>query len=166
MACRGVFFALSPAQRERLLALRTDSDRLEYIQEDIEAAWDETHLLETDKAWDAIHRCLTDGKLNVARSANPLGKLMVGGRQLHSDTQRYIVNFIEHKELSEISAALKAVTMEWMKSQYERLRSTDYPQECLSDQDWKYTWEWFSGIPDFIRRADQEGRAVIFTVDQ
>ncbi len=60
MACRGVFFALSSAEKEGLLALGSDKERIEYVQEEIEAAWDEAHLLQTDKAWDAIHRCLTD----------------------------------------------------------------------------------------------------------
>ena len=49
---------------------------------------------------------------------------------------------------------------------YEQLRNTDYPQECISEQDWQYTWDWFSDIPDFIAKADHEGRSVIFTVDQ
>jgi hypothetical protein len=157
-----VFFALSSSQRERLLALNTDSERQEYI----EAQWDTTYLLETDKAWDAIHRCLMDGRLSMTRSKNPLGKLILGGTQLYSDTQKNIVNLIEHGELSELSTALKAVTKEWMTGRYEQLRNTDYPQECLSEQDWQYIWDWFSDIPEFIARADKEGRSVIFTVDQ
>jgi hypothetical protein len=48
MAFWGVFFALRSSQREHLLALNADSERLQYIQEDIEAAWDEGHLLQTD----------------------------------------------------------------------------------------------------------------------
>lgn len=166
MACRGVFFALSAAQKEHLLALDSDEKRLDYIQEEIEEAWDEAHSLETDKAWDAIHRCLNDGTLTTARSANPLCKLILGGRHLYSDTQRYIVNLIEHNELSEISASLKGVTKDWLKARYEQLQGTDYPQEFISDQDFEYTWENFAGIPDFIGRADNEGRSVIFTVDQ
>jgi hypothetical protein len=166
MACRGVFFALSSSQREHLLTLRSDDARLEYIQEDIEAAWDKAHLLETDKAWDAIHRCLTDGTLSIVRSSKPLSKLILGGTQLYSDTQSYIVNLIEHHELSEISTALKAVTKEWMQARYEQLQNTGYPQEFISEQHWQYTWHWFSGIPDFVARADREGRSVIFTVDQ
>lgn len=159
MTCRGVFFALSPSQREHLLALRDDNKLLEYIQEDIEAAWDEAHLLETDKAWDAIHRCLTDGTLSFSDSSTPLAKLILGGKQLYSDPQSYIVNLIEHEELSAISAALRTVTKEWMRARYEQLRSTD-PQECVSEQDWQYTWDWFSGIPDFISRAEREGLKV------
>jgi Domain of unknown function (DUF1877) len=166
MACRGVFFALNPSQREHLLGLSNDAERLEYIQEDIEAAWDKAHLLETDKAWDAIHRCLTDGTLSISTPSTPLGKLILGGRQLYSDTESYIVNLVEHEELPAISAALERVTNEWMRARYELLRDTDYPQELVSEQGWQYTWDWFSGIPDFIARANQEGRSIIFTVDQ
>ena len=166
MACRGVFFALSPSQRERLLALNTDRERLEYVQEEIEAAWDEAHLLETDKAWDAIHRCLGDGTLSVSRSENLLSKLLLGGTQLCSDSQTYIINLVEHSELAEILTALKSVSKESMHARYEKLRNTYYPPELISEQDWEYTWDWFSAIPDFIAQADREGRSVIFTVDQ
>jgi hypothetical protein len=166
MACRGVFFALNSEQRQHLLALNTDEARLEYIQEHIEGAWDAEHLLETDKAWDAIHRCLTDGSLTIAPARNPLGKLIVGGRQLYSNKQSYIVNLVDANELPEISAALKAISKQWMKEQYEKLRDTDYPQELISSEDWEYTWEYFSGLPDFISRAQEEQRSVIFTVDQ
>jgi len=166
MACRGVFFALSSEQKEHLLALDSDEKRLDYIQEEIEEVWDEEHLLETDKAWDAIHRCLTDGTLSAARSSTPLGKLILGGIQLYSDPQSYIVNFTDSHELPEISIALKAITKEWLKTRYDHLGVTDYPQECISEQDWEYTWDWFSGIPDFVDRAVLEGRSLLFTVDQ
>src|SRR6516225_6348748 len=86
MPCRGVFFALSATQAEHLLALARD-DRLAHVQDGIEATWDEAHLLQTDKAWDAIHRWLTDGTRTIARSEEPLGKLIAGGSQLYADTQ-------------------------------------------------------------------------------
>jgi hypothetical protein len=166
MACRGVFFALNAAQREKLLTLETDQERLDYLQEEIEAAWDEKHLLQTDKAWDAIHRCLTDGSLAIGPDLNPLGKVILGGTQLYSDTQSYIINLVEVHHVPEVSAALKTVTKEWLKGRYEGLRNTDYPQEFISDQDSEYTWDWFSGIPEFFARAARENRCVIFTVDQ
>lgn len=165
MACRGVFFALSPAQKEHLVMLDSDEKRLNYIQEEIEAGWDEAHSLETDKAWDAIHRCLTDGTLTVARSSAPLGKLILGGVQLYSDPQTYIINLVDDGDLPEVSAALRAVTKDWLKARYDRLRGTDYPQ-LVSEQDWEYTWEWFSSIPDFVDRAVREGHSLVFTVDQ
>jgi hypothetical protein len=122
-------------------------------------------LLQTDEAWDAIHRCLTDGTLVIAPDSDPLGKVILGGRQIYLDTQRYIINLIESDEVPAVANALKGVTMEWMKSRYEGLRDTDYPQEFVGDQDWKYAWDWFSGIPDFFAHAAEENRSVI-TVDQ
>jgi uncharacterized protein DUF1877 len=166
MACRGVFFALSSAEKEHLLGLDSDEKRLDYIQEEIEEPWDQAHVLEIDKAWDAIHRCLTDGSLEVARSSNPLGKLIVGGTQLYTDPQSYIINLIEDSELPEVSASLKTVTEESLKARYDQLRGTDYPQQFISEEDWEYTWHCFSGIPAFVDRAIQEGRSIIFTVDQ
>ena len=166
MACRGVFFAITTEQQEQLIGLPSDRDRIDYLQEVIEDAWDEEHLLEVDKAWDAIHRCLTDGSLKFEPSPDPLPKLFLGGKQLISDSDIYIINFIDHSELAGISAALKNATQEWMHSRYEKLKGTDYPQEMISEQDWRYTWEWFSAIPDFISRAEKDNRRVIFTVDQ
>lgn len=36
MACRGVHFAITDEQRDRLLSLKTDDDRVDYVQENIE----------------------------------------------------------------------------------------------------------------------------------
>jgi len=166
MPCRGAFFALSATQAEHLLALARDEDRLAYVQDGIEATWDEAHLLQTDKAWDAIHRCLTDGTLTIARSEEPLGKLIAGGSQLYADTQNYILNLIHAGELGAVSEALKEVTRDWMKARYEQLAGTDYPQELISDLDWEYMWGWFSRIPGFVDQAQREGRSILFTVDQ
>jgi hypothetical protein len=166
MACRGVFFALSASETERLLTLDSDEKRLIYIQNEIEEAWDKAHLLQVDKAWDAIHRCLTGGALTVARSSSPLGKLILGGIQLYSDPRSYIINLTENTELPEIASALKTVTKAWLRARYDQLRQSDYPQESISEQDWEYTWNWFSDIPEFVDRAANEGRSIIFTVDQ
>ena len=68
VACRGVYFALTQDEEQRLLQCGDDDSVLSLIQEDIEARWDADHLLELDKAWDAIHRCLTDGELNHMES--------------------------------------------------------------------------------------------------
>ncbi len=166
MACRGVFFALSSEQRDHLLALTTDAERRAYIQDHIEEQWDDVHLLQMDKAWDAVHRCLTDGTLTIGSSPTPLAKLILDGKQLHSDTSTYIANLVDWHELPEISEALKAVTKDSLKARYERLRATDYLQYQISNEDWEYTWDYFSEIPDFVARTYEEGRSILFTVDQ
>jgi hypothetical protein len=90
VACRGVFFALTPAQTEHLLSLSGDERRVEYIQNEIEQTWDEAR----------------GGNLTVGRSSSPLGTLILGGIPLYSDQQRYISNLAESSELPEVSAEL------------------------------------------------------------
>ena len=69
MACRGVLLAIKKEEAERLMTARgNDTQVLSIIQDEIEDAWDEQHLCQTDKAWDAIHRCLTNGKLSFDQS--------------------------------------------------------------------------------------------------
>ena len=57
MACRGVHFALTSQEDQRLLAATNDAAVVEILQEEVEERWNEEWLYETDKAWDAIHRC-------------------------------------------------------------------------------------------------------------
>ncbi len=64
MSCLGVHFALTEDQvKEQLAGIESDSDRLAFLQEEIEErVFDELPELagESDKAWDAIHRCMTE----------------------------------------------------------------------------------------------------------
>ncbi len=62
MACRGVHFAITDAQREHLLALKSDSERIDYLQLVIEKeAMGSGHELEsvqkTSNAGRAEHLC-------------------------------------------------------------------------------------------------------------
>ena|SRR5215475_1789966 len=89
MACRGVLFAITEEQAQLLQAARGDDRRvLSIVQDEIEDAWDEAHLCQTDKAWDAIHRCLGDGTLrwtggDAARgcAGEPLAMCILCGEQ-------------------------------------------------------------------------------------
>lgn len=82
MGCRGVFFALDECNRKKLLSASCDDEVLSIVTEEIEEQWDQEWLCETDKAWDAIHRCLSDGTLNIAIKT-PLAKCVLGGKHLY-----------------------------------------------------------------------------------
>lgn len=77
---------------------------------------------------------------------NPLGKLILGGRPLLFDTQKYIVNLIEHDELSEMSAALKTITKDWMQCPIRAIGNTGHPSS-FPEQYWQYKWDWVSVTP-------------------
>jgi Domain of unknown function (DUF1877) len=161
MACRGVFFALTSTQEEALVATR-DDDEVRAFVEDVESAWDEPWLCETDKAWDAMHRCLSDGTLGSGCRASALDMTVLGGGH-HHEGDEYVVAHLRASEVVEVAAALETVTEEWMRQRYDRIDPSDY-QGLLGDEDFAYTWYWFVQVQEFYRRAATAQRAVIFTV--
>jgi hypothetical protein len=146
-----------------LLAATGDGALME-ILEDIEEAWDEERLAESDKAWDAIHRCLTDGSLLYESGEYPLNHVVCGGRQLH-DGDDYTVSLVAPDQVRDVAAALAPVTKEWLRERYFSLLSPDDYAGSIDDEDFDYTWDWFTRIRDLYRKAVREGRAVVFTVD-
>jgi len=132
------------------------------MQDEIEQAWDEAHLCQTDKAWDAIHRCLTDGTLNGDHA--PLGWCILRGEQLHQDAS-YIVSLIMPEQVQQVAEALRPLTKEWMRTRYFKIDPADYGTAgMLRDEDFEYTWDWFEGVRDYYLKAAAEGRWSIFTV--
>ena len=165
MACRGVHFAITTEEAERLKgASGDDVEVLHLVQDEIEQAWDEEHLCETDKAWDAIHRCLTNGTLRSDRDSYPLNLCILGGQQLHRG-ESYIISLVTPDEVGRVAAALRPLTKDWLRARYFAMDPKDYGLN-LDDQDFEYTWEYFEGVRDFYQKAASEGRWVIFSVDQ
>ena len=165
MACRGVLFAITQEQAQRLQAARGDDEKvLGIVQDEIEQAWDEAHLCQTDKAWDAIHRCLGDGTL---RSGNdPLNLCILGGEQLHAGDS-YIISLLTPEQVKLVADALRPVDQEWMRTAYFNIDPADYGvPDQLNEQDSEYTWAYFEDVREFYKKAAAEGRWSIFTVDQ
>jgi hypothetical protein len=161
MGCRGVHFAINDQQVERLLGAEDDDELVEIVEE-IEEEWEA--VFETDKAWDALHRCLSNGTLNVEEGEPPLNRVFLGGRMLN-ESDDYFVVLVTPAEVKQISGALASVTESWLRERYFELPFSDYQGE-KSSEDWEYTLSSFQGLPEFFARAASEGRHVIFTVDQ
>ncbi len=164
MACRGVHFAIVQAEAERLISAPNDDHRLSIIQDEIEARWEEEWSYETDKAWDATHRCLTDGQLSSKNGEYPLGLCILGGKALYSDDD-YIISLVTPEQAGDVGRALAIITVEELREKYQKIDQESYPRE-LDEADFGYTWDYFSGLPDFFQRASSCSRFVVFTVDQ
>ncbi len=162
MACRGVHFALTADQAERLLTLSDDDEVLTYIQEELEEQWDNDWLQETDKAWDAIHRCLTMG--TTATASRVLAKCVLGGRQLYSGGD-YIVSFLSPADVEALAAGLQPLDETWIRETYRKLDPEDYGVG-LSQDDEDYTVAYFIELKEFFSKSAAQRRAVVFTVDQ
>lgn len=163
MAGRGVLFALTEDSERSLLAARSDEQVMALVEE-IEDEWDIDELAETDKAWDAIHRCLTDGTLQLENGAYPLNKCIVGGRQLYSD-EDYIVSYKTSNEARDVASALISIGRDELQLAYFDLKPPDFPSEYLTDKEFEYTWEYFMEVKRFYSDTAKKNRAVIFTVD-
>ena len=164
MVCRGVHFAITPDVMEILLKASNDQALIEIIQETIEEKWEKEWLCQTDKAWDAIHRCLTDGRLEYDNGTFPLNHCILGGENLHHG-DNYIISLVRPEKVGAVAEALQSITEQDMRTRYFQLDPIDYDGE-IGEDDFDYSWNWFTGLPKLFHKASQKGRAVIFTVDQ
>lgn len=163
MSARGVHFAVTPVQEKALLAAKSDR-KLMGLVEEIEEAWEEPFVCETDKAWDAIHRCLTDGTLLYVSGEYPLNHCICGGRQLFRGPD-YTVSYVAARQVKDVAKGLSKITKVWMRKRYDKLDPEEYDEVEMGDEDFVYTWENFLDLRRFYKKAADAGRAVIFTVD-
>ena len=164
MACRGVHFALSDGDRAKLIQLvETRGDVIGFIQEEIEERWDADWLCETDKAWDAIHRCLTNGTLS-ADDSTPRHWCILNGSQMYVGSD-YIVSFVDKADAQSVADAIEPIAREEFRSKYDAIDPDDYGVP-LSDEDFEYTWAYFTELRVFFRKAANANRSVLFSVDQ
>lgn len=160
-----MFFALTEDQEAALMATCDDTEVRAFVDEVEMGDWEGEPLeCETDKAWDAIHRCLSDGTLGCGRRLSPLDMAVLGGGH-HHEGDDYIVAHLRADEVGRVASALETVDQGWMRRRYDDIDPAEY-QGLLSDEDFDYTWSWFTRIRDFYLQAAAARRAVIFTVDQ
>ncbi|MBV8878851.1 MAG: YfbM family protein [Planctomycetaceae bacterium] len=162
MSGRGMHFAISYDQAMNLLKCKSDEDLVSLVTEEIEEVANEDNSFETDKAWDPIHRCLSNGTLDVRQGTRPLNMAIFGGRILNQG-QDYFVVLLTPTEVKQVADALGAVTEDWMQKKYFDQKFPDYQGE-KSQEDWEYAWGSFDGLPQFFANAAARKQHVIFTV--
>ncbi|MGV9563526.1 DUF1877 family protein [Streptomyces sp. NPDC003480] len=163
MAARAVLFALDAQDAERILACPGDDEVIELVEE-VEDRWDMDHLFELDKSWDALHRCFTDGELAFENGEYPLSHVILGGVPLHEGDD-YIVCYVAPDQVREVAAALEPLDNQWLSNRFATLTFEAY-QGTGDAEDIAYTQAFLPGLKNFYHTAAQNGRAVIFTVDQ
>ncbi len=167
MACLGVHFAITAEEAEKLKSFNEDSERLDWLQEVIEEKYFEELpdlKAESDKAWDAMHRFLSDGDLSYYDGPEPLRFTVIGGEPLYSEVD-YIMSLKTPQQVKMLAAALPVITKGEFHVLYDKMDEEKYGYP-KSDEDFEYTWEWFSGIVALFQRASQKGLYILFTADQ
>lgn len=169
MSCLGVLFSLDEKEVEKLKSYDADSERLEYLLNSIEETYFEKfpdRIAELDKSWDGLHRSLTDGKYSWNNGEFPLNHVILGGEILYNGDD-YIMTLKRPKEVQEIAKAVKNITKVVLKKGYEQISADDEDYaDFISEEDFQYTWDWFSNSTAFWELAAKENRFVLFTADQ
>ena len=167
MSCLGVHFALTKDEVTHLRSLTDEQERLEHLQEVIEEHYlgDEREFAaENDKAWDAMHRVLSDGQLSWNGGAYPLNHTVLAGELLYTDSD-YIMSLKSPPQVCDIAAALPAITEAEFRRRYFAIDAGSYGTP-LTEEDFRYTWDWFQGVRELYIRAAKAGRFVLFTAGQ
>lgn len=167
MACLGVLFSLDEKTVFKLKSFKSDEDRLEYLQEDIEETTmnnEPERFAEFDKSWDALHRSLTDGKFEWTNGTFPLNHVILGGQQIYHKND-YIMSLKTPEQVEKIAVAIEKISKEDLRKGYNNIDNKDYGFD-LTDEDFEYTWTWFQDSLEFWKKAASEKRYVLFTVDQ
>jgi hypothetical protein len=164
VAGRGVLFAIDDEAAQRLQEASGDDDAVMEVIEEIEEAWDNANLAETDKAWDAIHRALTDGALEWNNGTYPLNHVILGGRDLMQG-DHYVAVLKTPDQVRDVAAVVAGIDRTSMADRYSTNVPTDYAP-MYGDEDRAYTADWFDRTRMLYLSAAESGRWVLFTVDQ
>lgn len=167
MGTRGVHFAITAEQRAGLESHSDDQERICYVQEVIENAWDHEFLKQTDKAWDAIHRSLSEWPADTPNfypvppehgayalpedhGTYPLKLAVLGGKRLQESEYDYFIRLVEPNEVIDLVPALKAIDEDNLRARYFKHCKGAWPE--YGEEDFEYTWEYFEMLRDFFER--------------
>jgi hypothetical protein len=167
MSCLGVLFSIDQTTVEFIEQLPTEEKRVDYIKEVIEEDYFQNQpqwVAELGKSWDALHRSLTDGELAWTNGEYPLNHVIFGGELLCANGD-YIIVLKSKEQVTEIAEAVNQLTKRSLRARYFLLDSEEYDGE-VGEEDFEYTWQWFEDSKVFWQKAADEGRSVLFTVDQ
>lgn len=166
MANLGVLFAIDEQTVKKLKAFGADEDRLDFLQEEIEATIMESepgNFAELEKSWDALHRSLTGGQLEWNRGQFPLSHAILGGESIYG-RDNYIMALKTPEQVHEISRAVQNLSKEQLRAAYGKINKREY--EEFSEDDFEYTWGWFEDSLAFWKNAAEQKKFVLFTADQ
>ncbi len=162
MGARGAFLAITTEQVQALTAVQGDDMEVKETIWEMEGVLDSDKRVFCDSSWDALHRCLTDGQLEVANGPYPFNHVVLGPRQLHEGDD-YIISLVFAEEVRDVAKALEPLTEQWFRDKYFTILPKDYALE-YGQQDFEYTWSYFEEVRDLYLRAAAAVCAVVFEV--
>lgn len=167
MSYRGVHFAITEQEVTALRALASDADRVDYVSNVIEEAWEDNLATESDKAWALIHSALQMSNPcadDLERAADEPQSWAILGVEFLALTDDAMITHVDEARVTEVAGYLERVSADDIRS---RLVSLIKEHDCnrLSADDADYAAGWYPGVAGFFVRAAHATRHVIFSAD-
>lgn len=156
----GILISLDENNQDKLSDAQSDVAVVDALLE-IEEQASESDQFSLDKAWNVIHRSLTDGLLEYDNGEYPLNMCIMDGFQLY-EGDKTIISVVPQEKVSDVADALQHITYEKFKEGFSKIDKSDFP---VTDDDLKYSWDIFQGLPDFWKNAALKNHAVVFNAD-
>jgi hypothetical protein len=168
MSRRGTVYAITPDEAERLLALVGNDEAVAREALDlysIDRA--KSHFIAAmDKSWDILHRCLTDGTLrDLGKGITPLSWCLLGGKSLHAGKE-FIICYVTADQVAQVAEALDKIEPHWLVGRYRSNLQAGGYEGPISNEDFEYTWDYFTGVRNLYSKAAGANRAMVFVTDQ
>jgi hypothetical protein len=167
MSYQGVHFAITDQDLSALRSLPVEADRVDYVSNVIEKAWDDNFATQSDKAWALIHSALQmsnpcSDDLEKAIDA-PASWAILGAEDLALTTDAMVVH-VDKSRVGDVARYLEGVSASEIRSRLCRLIEK-HQCDRLSPEEADYAAEWYPGIAELYARAASAGRHVIFSAD-
>lgn len=164
MAGRGVHFAITTEELNKLRSFESDDEKIEYVHEVLEERWEDGFVCETDKAWLAIDVCLNHGDYSYGHP-DPVCRAVLSGEDLIEDDVGEYIIVLDALEVRECADHLAGVTSEEIAERFRQLYDAGNEHLRNEPDEVEYVVDWYEPLVEFFGRASEVGRCVIFSVD-
>lgn len=163
MPGRGVLFALNEADDRHLRSLTDGRSRVSWVAGEIEERWDRDWLLAIETLWFAVHHCLHGSSTYPLPGASPEAKAIFGGEPL-GVPKLYTIDYKSPLLTASIAKALGFMRDDavWARAGLVERKDYEGPREESLQ---RAVVEVVHDLARLYRRAADDNRAVIFTVD-
>ena len=164
MVGRGYHIALTREAAKQLFA-QQDDDNLRSFLDELKTSPEmkkSDRVLETPgPIWDALHRCLTEGELDIAAGEFPLNHAVLGGRQLHKGDD-YAAVLVRRDMCAFIAEALGEVQEVELRKKFMALNPQSY-QALRTEKEFTQLWLALQNLKVFYDAAAENLDAIVFT---
>ncbi len=163
MPGNGVFFAIESADEARLLAQPSARARAAFVANEIEERWDLAWLCTMGEMWFPVHYCLHGSSSFPVPGSPAEARTIFGGEPLGIGGM-YTIDYKSVALTRQIASALGKMRDEavWARAGlvqrqgYEGAKGESVEADVVDS---------IHALKDFFRKAADDGRATIFTVD-